>query len=169
MGGLAAAGGPPCCEVLRKVPAKASWTVSGVRNPEAGSPLAAKIGSETKLAGSLAPPPLPRIWKRDVDGSVGAREEAAWEEEAGASVIRTEALWGPGGGEVSRSNFERSNFLFLGSILPSGHLYRRRLVWPPQNWQSLISALEGESQALEGESQALEGESQAMEGGCHRR
>jgi hypothetical protein len=81
------------------------------------------MGSE--MVASL--PPL-RIWKREAEGNpagTGAIETG----EADASLLLRAAVdafefrLGPGL-EVSRSYFDRSNFLFLGSILPtnSGHL-----------------------------------------------
>ena len=99
-----------------------------MRKPEAGSPLAAKMGSE--IVASL--PPL-RIWKSEAEGNpapagTGAIEtgegEASLLLRAAPAADALEFRLGPGL-DVSRSNFDRSNFLFLGSILPanSGHLF----------------------------------------------
>jgi hypothetical protein len=82
------------------------------------------MGSE--MVASL--PPL-RIWKSEAEGKpAGAGAIDTGEGDASlllraAAVDALEFRLGPGL-EVSRSNFDRSNFLFLGSILPSnsGHL-----------------------------------------------
>ena len=72
-------------------------------------------------------PPL-RIWKSEAEGNpAGTGAIETGEGDASlllrAAVDALEFRLGPGL-EVSRSNFDRSNFLFLGSILPSnsGHL-----------------------------------------------
>lgn len=74
------------------------------------------MGRETRLVESLPPP---RIWNNEADGSDGAMGEP--ELDGGGSVVvrgeSLEVLLRPEGGEDdSRSNLERSNFLFLGSI-----------------------------------------------------
>jgi hypothetical protein len=102
-----------------------------VRKPEAGRPLAAKMGRE--MVASL--PPL-RIWKSEAEGNpagTGAIETG----EADASLLLRAAVdafefrLGPGL-EVSRSYFDRSNFLFLGSILPPTQVIfaATQLGWP---------------------------------------
>ena len=79
--------------------------------------MAAKMGSE--MVASL--PPL-RIWNREAEGK-GAGAIETGEGDASPLLVRTAAVdafefrLGPGL-DVSRSNFDRSNFLFLGSILP---------------------------------------------------
>ena len=77
------------------------------------------MGSE--IVASL--PPL-RIWKREAEGKPAAGTGAIETGEGEASLLLRAAAdalefrLGPGL-EVSRSNFDRSNFLFLGSILPT--------------------------------------------------
>jgi len=71
-----------------------------------------------------APPLL--IWKSEAEGRAGTGAIETGEGDASLLVraaVAFEFRLGPGL-EVSRSNFDRSNFLFLGSILPShsGHL-----------------------------------------------
>ena len=89
--------------------------------------MAAKMGSE--IVASL--PPL-RIWKSEAEGNPAPAGTGAIETGEGdasllllaAAADALEFRLGPGL-DVSRSNFDRSNFLFLGSILPanSGHLF----------------------------------------------
>ena len=92
-----------------------------MRKPEAGRPFAAKMGSE--IVASL--PPL-RIWKREAEGNPDAGTGAIETGEGEASLLLRAAAapadalefrLGPGL-DVSRSNVDKSNFLFLGSILP---------------------------------------------------
>ena len=86
------------------------------------------MGSE--IVASL--PPL-RIWKREAEGNPDAGTGAIETGEgvvaslllrAAAAADALEFRLGPGL-DVSRSNVDKSNFLFLGSILPtnSGHLF----------------------------------------------
>ena len=85
------------------------------------------MGSE--IVASL--PPL-RIWKSEAEGNPAPAGTGAIETGEGdasllllaAAADALEFRLGPGL-DVSRSNFDRSNFLFLGSILPtnSGHLF----------------------------------------------
>lgn len=128
-------GGAPFCgwdalgDARKKVPANASWTVSGVRKPEAGRPLAAKMGRETRLVVSVSPPA--RIWKMEEEGREVVRVEVeVTVSTRGDSLV---VLLVPGL-EVSRSNFERSNFLFFGSMmcLPSSpHSRSSPRTWCP--------------------------------------